>query len=392
MLDGSIAVVLPHCFPTLNASYHSQESAKANVERIQRLHGVSIIHDAVQDLLKTFSKHSESSDEDDSKVVPWSMDDVVYSRICLDVSSTACVLFHRFYHTSGGSIYEFDVWSMSMTSVLLAAKMHDLSMISVRTIIHAFCSIYRQRILGFDPTLMNGTITESQLGLVSPPEGWTRLSIEERRRRLDETISLPTHGPVYLEWYNAIVSAECRLLHHLGFVVYWIPDHHAHNFVESFCQNVGIVLDEDLNSRETSLDVGERKRMLTREAYQCCRKASYIDLCVRYTPELICCATIQCAASTLHFALRSNHAPSDRRRENREVWWRDLWEMTPQELEDIETNVNRIVAAISQVEEGSDFLMASQGFVPSKLPKNSSFNDPASFIWEMLIARLAADS
>lgn len=316
MLDCSIAVVLPHCFPTLNASYHSEESGKENVERIQRLHGTSIIHDTVTDVLMAISKQLDSN-QDDSKAIPWKTDGNEYRRICLDVSSTACVLFHRFFHTTGGSIYEFDVWSLSMASVLLATKMHDMSMISVCSIIHAFCSIYRQRILGFDFSSMNGNNHEHELCFAPPPDGWNRLSIEERRRRLDETISLPTHGPIYLEWFNAIVSAECRVLHHLGFIVFWIADNHAHTFVESFCHDIGIVVDRDLNSNEACLDLSERKRMLTRQAYEFCQKASYIDLCVRYSPELICSAAMQCAASTLHFGLRSNHAQNDSRRGDR---------------------------------------------------------------------------
>jgi hypothetical protein len=391
MLDCSIAVYLPHCFPTLNVSYHSQEPGKANVEQIQRLHGTSIIHDAITNILTTSLRQSYS-DEDDSKTIPWDIDDDVYRRIFLDVSSTACVLFHRFFHTPDGSIYEFDVWSVSMASVLLATKLHDLSMISVRTIIHSFCSIYRQRILGVDLFAMNGNISEHELSLVLPPDSWHRLSKEERQRRLDETISLPTHGPVYLEWYNAIVSSECRLLHHLGFVVYWIPDHHAHIFVELFCDDVGIVVHRDVASKEACLDLDARKRMLTREAYQLCRKASNLDLCVRYPPELICSAAMQCAASTLHLKLRSNRAQRDSKTENERFWWRDLWQMSPNELEHIEKSINVIVPAISHVEEGSNFRLASHGFIPSKLPNSGSFNDPSSFVWEMLIEKLAADS
>lgn len=391
MFDFSVAVVLPNCFPTLNASYHSQESGRAHDERLQRLHGVSIIHDAVIDIVTRITTLSDS-DEDHSTAAPWKMDDDSYRRICLEVSSTACVLFHRFFHTPGGSIYEFDVWSLSMAAVLLATKMHDISVVSVRTIIHTFCSIYRQRILGADLSTLKSINSEHELGFASPPDSWNSLSMEERRRRLEETISLPIHGPVYLEWYNAIVSAECLLLHRLGYVVFWIPDHHAHSFVESFCQNVGIFVDPDPNSEGLSLNLDDRPRILMREAYQFCRSASYIDLCVRFPPELICCATIQCAASMLHFELRSNHAQSDIRKLKSSYWWRDLWKMNSNELEGMEKDIISIVAAITHVEEGSDYRIASRGYVPSKLPNNGSFNDPTSFVWEMLINRLASDS
>lgn len=385
MLDGSINVIIPHCFPALNTSYHSQEPGKTAVEQIQRLHGTSIIHDAVQNILTTISKRSDS-DEDDAKAFPWNLDDDIYKKICLDVSCTACVLLHRFYHTPGGSIYEFDVWSMSTASLLLATKLHDLSMISVRTVIHAFASIYRQRVLGTDLGAINDNLQQGSVAL--PPDGWNRLSIEERRRRLDEGISLPIHGPIYLEWYNAISSAECRLLHHLGFVVYWIPDHHAHNFVESFCRDIDIALDP--NAKDTRVNLDERQRILAREAYQICRTASFTDLCVRYLPERIACATIQCAALKMQYVLRSNRSQSDSRIGKASAWWIDLWKTNPNELDDIKKDINAIILILNHVEEGSDFQMASHGFVASKLTNNGSFNDPGSFVWEMLIEKVAA--
>ena len=383
MLELSIEVILPRCGPTLNASYHCLDSQEANIEAIHRLHGTSLIHDAVARLLTTLSKQSGSHDGD-AKVV--ALDDDSYRRN-LDLSCTACVLFHRFSHSPGGSISEVDVWSSSMASVLLAAKIHDKSMISVHGIVHAFCSIYRQRILRVDRS-SRSDINLQGVEFTSPPDSWNRLSIEEQQRRLNEEVSMSTHGPIYLEWYNAIVSAESRLLHQLGYIVYWIPDHNAHKFVESFCNDLNIVVDPS-NSEEASDELRERQRLLIQETFSFCKMASRIDLCVRYIPELICCAALQCAAMKLHFELRPRHSKSDLKRGKSGVWWTDLWTMKPNDLEGIDKDINSVVTAINHIEDGSDHRIASHEFIPSKLPNKGSFNDPNSFVWAMLIERLA---
>jgi cyclin L len=395
--DHSIVVVIPHCSPVYNTSTTSQQAEPSDqntitTERIHRFHGTCILNDAsdlifdrLNETSNNVATHPNNDANDETSTVTsamtWNMDEQQSCKIKRDICATACVLFHRFFQSPNGSIYEIDVWSVSMASLLLASKIHDMSIISVRSIVHAFCYVYRNRVLKCrqnmtaDDTALHN-LMNTHVGLATAPEAWQKLSqVEQQRRLCPETISLSTHGPLYLEWYNAIIQTECRLLQQFGYIVYWIPEYHSHNFVQSFCRLVDIVVPNPNDHNRDSNEGNDPRQLWIDTTYKYCHDASYIDICVRYQPELICCATMYCAALKLEYKFPSTDVH----------WWKNLWTMHPNEYKTIQENIDNIVTAIDAMRKDPAFRIAASAFIPSKLPNNGGFNDPNSFVWEMLI-------
>lgn len=165
-------------------------------ERVHRLHGTSLIHDAATLL-----------------------------SLGASTFATACTVFHRFCHQC--SLYDYDVWSVASASTLLAIKIEE-EPFAMKEIIHVFAHLYRKRIL-LATTETPDEVRRHPLS-VSLKAAYS-ISLEEKHERLAK-MPLPSKlGPVYKEWHCRISKMEAVLLRQLGFTLYWIPDSHPHKFI-----------------------------------------------------------------------------------------------------------------------------------------------------------------
>jgi hypothetical protein len=186
---------------------------------------------------------------------------------------------------------------------------------------------------------------------------------------------LSLFGPVWKEWHDAVVQAESRVLRQLGFTLYWVPDHHPHLFLHHFVQAL-----------TTGCEESDDAKTLTTTAYRYCNVASRLDLCVRLAPEVICCAAIYCAALEHNYELPATATSSTD--DDGRSWWQIFCGsgllLDDQDLSDA---VNAILG-MDDDNNGTnpDVVIASKAFIKSRLsPNGTSFNDPDSFVWEMLI-------
>lgn len=201
LLDRRIPIVL--AYPDETAS--KNDSVSPATERLHRLHGTSIIFDVAKLLNLSASTYA-----------------------------TACTIFHRFYQQA--SLAEHDVWSVALASIMLATKVEEEAQI-LKTIIHAFCHVYRKRVLVADTksvdTMEGWDWNHPCLRHVVLAKSW---SFEQKEQFL-ATFPLPSKlGPVFEEWHKQALHAEAMLLRQLGFTLYWIPDSHPHKFILYFCQ------------------------------------------------------------------------------------------------------------------------------------------------------------
>jgi hypothetical protein len=258
---------------TTNGTMQGDRSViSPRIERIHRLHGTSLLHDAALLLEMGASTYA-----------------------------TACTLFHRFF--AQVSLMDQNVWSVAMACLLLATKLEEeqgkvpytLSQMAL-----VFCHLYRKRLLWILPTATTITTTTttttisenhshrndddnhndsdnkhttngepqnsaswlSQLLLkqcrnssssassftfyegvsvsgvtvaaLSPfAETWTTLQKETRLAQLPLPNKL---GPVHQEWIHQLSKMEQVVLRQLGFTMYWIPDSHPHKYILYFCR------------------------------------------------------------------------------------------------------------------------------------------------------------
>mmetsp|Transcript_17844 Transcript_17844/g.44092 ORF Transcript_17844/g.44092 Transcript_17844/m.44092 type:complete len:220 (-) Transcript_17844:1336-1995(-) len=189
-LDRKITILVDE--PTASA----RAGIEPSTERIHRLHGTSLIHDASTLL-----------------------------SLGASTFATACTIFHRFCHQC--SLYEYDVWSVATASTLLAIKIEEEPH-AMKGVIHVFAHLYRKRIL-LATTENPDQVKNHPLGASLPAAN--TMSLEEKHQRL-EKVPLPSKlGPVYKEWHGRISKMEAIVLRQLGFTLYWIPDSHPHKFV-----------------------------------------------------------------------------------------------------------------------------------------------------------------
>ena len=225
-----------------------------------------------------------------------------------DVYVTASTLFHRFYNCNGmirsrntgikneqrqeankSDDNDIDVWSVSMASILLACKLHDLpsSQISISDIIYTFIHIYTQRILlpnfipGMEETPLD--VMEKQkeyyTTMIAPfvPNEWRQRSTEDRQNifkahhhhtwsNMKRTIS--PHGPIYEAWHQAIVQMECHILRTLGYRIYDVVkddddlssiDSNISIFCQRFMDDIRPVLLRSSSTTGTSTACGSRE-------------------------------------------------------------------------------------------------------------------------------------
>lgn len=189
-LDRRITILVNE--PTASA----RAGIEPSIERVHRLHGTSLIHDASTLL-----------------------------SLGASTFATSCTIFHRFCHQC--SLYDYDVWSVATASTLLAIKIEE-EPYALKEIIHVFAHLYRKRLLL--------ATTETPDEVVKHPLGASlsvacKMSLDEKHERLSK-IPLPSKlGPVYKEWHGRISKMEAVVLRQLGFTLYWIPDSHPHKFI-----------------------------------------------------------------------------------------------------------------------------------------------------------------
>ena len=186
--------------PLLSTDTNSTPSSLSNVsirdERLHRLHGTSLLHDA-----STLLKLTPST------------------------FATSCAIFHRVYHSL--SLTEHDVWSVSMACLLIASKVEEDPR-AIRTVVSAFRHLYRRRRLRIHDDIRvsyGGAHAEAEHVLCTD---------EEKENLLRHVPPVSYGGAMYAEWKNALEEKESLILRTLGFTLFWIPDSHPHRFILYF--------------------------------------------------------------------------------------------------------------------------------------------------------------
>jgi hypothetical protein len=197
-LDRSVPVVLQDPDATATTT---RDAIAPDIERLHRLHGTSLIFES-------------------SKLL----------NLGTSTFATACTIFHRFYHQV--SLKDHDVWSVAMASTLLATKVEEEPH-TLKAIIHAYCHLYRKRLLIVDDNCCDKLGDHPSVASLSAARQWTLSEKDSYLQQLPLPMKL---GPVYKEWHQKISDMEAILLRQLGFTLYWIPDLHPHKFILYFCR------------------------------------------------------------------------------------------------------------------------------------------------------------
>ena len=215
-LDRSLALILEK--PDQTPSRHA--GITAEVERLHRFHGISIILESSSGL-----------------------------KLGASTNATACTIFHRFYHSC--SLTDYDVWSVAIASTLLATKIEEDPK-TLKQIIEEYNTIYAKRIIlaemDFDETESNKPVLSSShlMCLQDVISKWPQAGKRQQvYRRLPQPLN--KLGPVYKEWHQEISKMESVLLRQLGFTFYWISDSHPHKFLLHFCKVLELDQDKEVN-------------------------------------------------------------------------------------------------------------------------------------------------
>jgi hypothetical protein len=261
------------------------------------------------------------------------------------VFPTAAVIFHRFFHRV--SLTAHDVWSVAMASTLLAAKTEE-TQLSFRQVILAYCHLYRRQTLVLvEDDEVRENIVQNPSVAVSPKS--SSLNFSQRMTILHKFPAVPELGAVYKEWHDSVVHAEAIVLRQLGFMLYWIPDSHPHKFTMHFLE----VLDLLDNT------------IVARKAWEYSNQSLKLDLCVRFDASAI-------GSVAIYLALVDNDV------------------IVPETFLKFCAVADENFLLISNCLLGIndavnwDITLSSKAFIKSKIP-DGSFNDPGSYLWEMMI-------
>jgi hypothetical protein len=280
-------------------------------------------------------------------------------RLSPSVYATTTTIFHRFYHRESCSLEKFDVWSIAIASLLLACKVEE-DVRRIREIILVFIHVYRRMRLGLGSA---STGTNDMEVIPKTPESLSiaqagilkenHLSEEERQNILRYVRPLPQYGMLYKEWEEQVMDMENIILRELGFVLYWIPDSHPHTFLLYFIKVLGV-----------------EEKCVAQFAWNYCNDSCRLDICVRYSPELVACAAIHLACIDSDISLPLTPKP----------WWSAF--LGQEKGEDLSSICNAILAlGDNDCVEG--YADASTKYLIS-LVDGGSFCDPGSFIWNAM--------
>ena len=187
--------------------------------------------------------------------------------------------------------------------MLLATKVEEECR-SMRSIIATFAHVYRRRRFRYGDD--NDDVPQSNDRPSIMADGTSNLTNDERENALRSVRPMPTHGPIYGEWKDAMVRAETEILVSLGYTLHWITDCHPHRFILYFARVLEIgggggrgggderaddhddgILgmadgdgDEDGTTTTTTCGVMQA-------SWNYCNDSCRTDLCVRYDPEVI---------------------------------------------------------------------------------------------------------
>ena len=335
-LDRSLKVVYNGTAQEENANDtpSRRDGVSGATERLYRLYGASLIQQASQLL-------ALSSDTNGGN-----------GSIRPSTSITAAVIFQRLYHRL--SLQALDVWAAAMGALFCAAKTEEIPL-TARQVIVVFNHLYQRRrllMLMDDNENSKKTRLLKHAQVVISSRHAATLNYAEKQQKLQAEIpALSSAGPIWKEWFDALVDAEGQILRSLGFLLYWIPNEHAHRFVPGFLQALDLMQDKELAQR----------------VWNACNDAYRLDLCVRFPAEVICTAAIWISFET---------QPSNR------DWWVAL--IGPDKAQSLADCAN-ILLGIQGSNYESDLsfgsLIAQIAFLKPLVKE--SFNGPGSFLWEM---------
>ncbi len=289
-------------------------------------------------------------------------------RLSPSVYATSTTIFHRFYYRC--SLTKYDVWSVSIASVLLACKTEE-EIRKIREIILVFVHVYRRMRLGVgsdediiidnhdnnpsdnDNSVTLKHITVARCSILKDK----KLTLEEKKNSLRYIRPLSQNGMQYREWEDAVMEMENVILRELGFTLHWITDSHPHVFLLYFLK----VLNVNVNG-----DDAKRKR-IGQNAWNYCNDSCRLDICVRYSPELTACAAIHLALIEEGMIIQPKPKP----------WWHAF--IGEKCDEDLSTVCNAILA-LGDRDCVEGYVAASKEYVVSLLD-DGSFCDPGSYIW-----------
>ena len=355
--------------PSTTAS--SSNPIDASTERLHRLHGASLIQSSAHLL-----------------------------SLSPSTTATALTIFHRFYHRV--PLAQVDVWSASMASVSVAGKVEeDLRRMS--QIIAVFVHLYRRRRLavgdggsavsrsagGGNSNDNNNTHTPSISSSSS-----SGLTEGQKSNILRYNRPMPQTGPVYQTWSRALLDTETLILRHLGFTLYWIPDHHPHKFILYFLRVLKLDqgADGSANGANGENGGGKESGSVAQRSWNYCNDASLLDLSVRHEPEIVACAAILLATSSTGRSRSAGTQPTSISLPPMKPrpWWEVF--VGPGREDDLMAVCNALLAlaaAPGSDEDGENDRWEEQKrramrhYVPS-LVVGGSFNDPGSYIWKAL--------
>jgi len=221
-----------------------------------------------------------------------------------------------------------------------------------------------------------------------------QLTTEQRTNLLRYVQPMPSHGPTYEAWSDALLSSESSILRQLGFTLYWIPDHHPHKFILYFLRVLG--LDRNNNEKEekkvdsggggggggSSKDNGNNgsTETVAQKSWNYCNDSCLLDVCVRYEPEVIACASIILATST---SATSSTSTTTMLPMQPRPWWEVF--IGPDRDDDLIAICNAVLGLGGQDDDEDatatgEIQDAMRGYVPS-LVEGGSFTDPGSYLW-----------
>ena len=254
-----------------------------------------------------------------------------------------------------------------MGCVLLSGKVEECP-VRVRDVVMVFHHLYRRRRLGVGGCGSDGGGGSEQQRRRQPHR--RHLTNEQKTNLLRYIQPMYPAGPIYKLWSEALLKAETSILRQLGFTLYWIPDHHPHKFILYFLRVLG--LDKD-GSKENGSGIGTSNISVAQRSWNHCNDSCLLDVCVRYEPEVIACASIILATSS---AGGTNDAGTSLPMHPR-PWWEVF--IGPNRDEDLIAVCNAVLGL-------GDCTLASsrdamRGYVPSLVEGGGSFTDPGSYLW-----------
>jgi hypothetical protein len=164
-------------------------------------------------------------------------------------AATAQVVFHRFYARQ--SFTRYDVRHVAIGALFLSAKVEE-SPRRIRDVVNVFDAMFQHHAYGSSRPLVPIDITSER----------------------------------YARMKALVANMEREILCELGFILY---TEHPHKFLLSYVK---------LLCADPALE-----KPLAQKAWNVINDSARTDVCLRFAPEVICCAAISMAARALHLPL-----------------------------------------------------------------------------------------